>query len=142
MQAMGVMESMLNDFISDKAICVPIGHTFIQKDITSLLYEVNTTKKKPVTKLLPSISSMTKRLEIEADYHTGVKSGQFKLPITLGIDIANRNTLSALAPLNPKVSLITWRESDTAFRYATIIKTDDDIGIWAGIYSNICLLTS
>lgn len=137
MQQMGVMESMLIDYIGD-----PTGKGVVVNDITGLLYEVNTTKKKPVTKLLPSINSTVKRMEIEAAYDTGVKSGTFKLPVTIGIDIANRNTLSALAALNPKVHLITWRESDTAFRYATIIQTDDDIGIWAGIYSNICLLTS
>lgn len=137
MQQMGVLESMLVDYIGD-----PASKGVIVNDITGLLYEVNTTKKKPVTKLLPSINSTVKRLMIEARYDTGVKSGTFKLPVTIGIDIANRNTLSALAVLNPKVHLITWRESDTAFRYATIIQTDDDIGIWAGIYSNICLLTS
>lgn len=137
MQQMGVMESMLIDYISN-----PTGKGVIVNDITGLLYEVNTAKKKPVTKLLPAINSTVKRLEIEAAYDTGAKSGVFKLPVTIGIDIANRNTLSALAALNPKVHLITWRESDTAFRYATIVQTDDDIGIWAGIYSNICLLTS
>lgn len=137
MQQMGVMESMLIDYIAD-----PASKGVVVNDITGLLYEVNTAKKKPVTKLLPAINSTVKRLEIEAAYDTGVKAGVFKLPVTIGIDIANRNTLSALAALNPKVHLITWRESDTAFRYATIIQTDDDIGIWAGIYSNICLLTS
>lgn len=137
MQQMGVMESMLVDYIGD-----PTAKGVIVNDITDLLYEVNTAKKKPVTKLLPAINSTVKRLEITAAYDTGAKSGVFKLPVTIGIDIANRNTLSALAALNPKVHLITWRESDTAFRYATIIQTDDDIGIWAGIYSNICLLTS
>lgn len=137
MQQMGVMESMLVDFIGD-----PTAKGVVVNDITGLLYEVNTVKKKPVTKLLAAINSTVKRLEITAKYDTGVKSGEFKLPVTIGIDIANRNTLSALAALNPKVHLITWRESDTAFRYATIIQTDDDIGIWAGIYSNICLLTS
>jgi hypothetical protein len=137
MQQMGVMESMLIDYIGN-----PTAKGVVVNDITGLLYEVNTAKKKPVTKLLPAINSTVKRLEIEAAYDTGVKAGVFKLPVTIGIDIANRNTLSALAALNPKVHLITWRESDTAFRYATIIQTDDDIGIWAGIYSNICLLTS
>lgn len=142
MQAMAVMENMLLDFISDKAICVPIGHTFLHHEITDLFYETEVKKNKSVKKLRSTINSALKRIEIEAPYHTGAKSGQFKLPITIGMDIANRNTLSALAPFNPRVYLITWRESDTAFRYATIIKTDDDIGIWAGIYSNICLLTS
>lgn len=142
MQSMAVMENMLLEFISDKAVCVPIGHAFIHHDITDVFYETEVKKNKSVKKLRSTINSALKRIEIEAPYHTGVKSGQFKLPITIGMDIANRNTLSALAANNPKVYLITWRESDIAFRYATIIKTDDDIGIWAGIYSNICLLTS
>lgn len=129
------MECRLWDFISDsesKGVCVT--------DITSLLYDVDDSKKKPVCKLKPEITTATRSLPIDVSYDTGARKGVEKVSITVGQDIAKRNTLSALAGLFPKVSVVTWREADNGFRYATIIEADGDVGIWAGIYSNLRVL--
>lgn len=140
-EAMAKLECVLIDYLTKQkdAELKPIVSV---TDITDLLYEVSMVKSQPATKLLSTVSSATKKLVVEVGYNTGKNSGTFKLPIALGLDIANRNTLSAITVKNPKVKLITWRESDVSFRYATIIETDDDAGIWASIYSNICLITS
>ena len=130
-----MLEGNLVDFISD-----PSGKGITVTDITDLLYDVDASKKKPVSKLKPSITSNTRAITVDANYDTGSRKGVEKLTLTVGVDIAKRNTLAALASSTPKVSLATWRESDSGFRYATIIDADGDIGIWAGIYSNIRVL--
>lgn len=135
--ALEVMESILGQYVAN-----PEEGGFVVTDLTDVIYEVDTSKKKPVGKLHSSITPATKSFKVKAGYDTGAKKGEVELALTVGLDIASRNTLSALASFCPKVKLITWRESDKAIRYATIIETDDDIGIWAGIYSNLHLLTS
>ena len=111
-------------------------------EVTSLFYEEDKAAKKPVTKLLPTITSAIKKMDVQVNYDTGVKSGVFKIPITFGLDMGIRNLLAGIAEFEPKVEVVTWRESDQSFRYATVVQTSDDIGIWASIYSNICLLPS
>lgn len=59
------------------------------------------------------------------------------LKLTFGIDVLARNALKHLEQLNPKIYTVSWSVSDLAYRYATIIKTDDGIGIWCGVYSNL-----
>ena len=65
-----------------------------------------------------------------------------KVTLTIGIDLPKRNALSALADKKPRVSLITWRESSFGFRVATIVETDDDIGIYAPSVSNLRMIPS
>lgn len=114
----------------------------VKTDITSMFYAEDKTAKKPVNKLLPTINNIIKKMDVMVAYDTGVKNGNFKIPITVGLDVGIRNLMSGIAEHSPKVTVVTWRESDQAFRYATVIETTDDVGIWASIYSNICLLSS
>lgn len=130
------LEGLLNDFLA-----APETHKLVVTDLTDMLYDVTETGKKKVCKLKPTITNNTKSLEVMAGYDTGAQKGQAPVTLTVGIDTASRNTLAALAGLFPKVSMITWRESDVAIRYATIIEAGEDAGIWAGVYSNIRMLT-
>lgn len=63
--------------------------------------------------------------------------------LSLGIDIVERNLLKRLEAMCPKISAITWCDSDPApgvvksFRVATVIEVKGGIGIWAGVYSNL-----
>lgn len=59
------------------------------------------------------------------------------LKLTLGIDTISRNSLKHLESMNPSVYIVTWAVSDVSYRYATIIKAGNDIGIWCGVYSNL-----
>jgi ribonuclease HI len=59
------------------------------------------------------------------------------LKLTFGIDVLTRNALKHLETSDPKVYVITWSVSDSAYRYATIIRSGDSIGIWCGVYSNL-----
>lgn len=130
------LEGLLSDFLK-----APETHKLVVTDLTDSLFDVTEVGKKKACKLKPTITSNTKSLEVMAGYDTGGQKGQAPVTLTVGIDIAPRNTLAALASRFPKVSLITWRESDVAFRYATVIEAEGDAGIWAGVYSNIRLLT-
>lgn len=130
-----VLENTLNDYLSN-----PTERGLTLTELTGLLYDVEETKKGKVCKLKPTITSSTRSLDVDANYHIGVSEGTVRLTLTVGIDIAKRNTLAALATLNPIVTLLTWKESDKGFRYATVIKAGGDIGIWAGVYSNLRLL--
>lgn len=130
-----VLENTLNDFLSD-----PKDRGLMVTDLTEMLYDVEQTKKGPVCKLKPSITSSTRSIKVDAQYNTGAREGVVDVTLTVGIDLARRNTLAALAVHNPTVSLLTWRESDKGFRYATVIKAGGDVGIWAGVYSNLRLL--
>lgn len=113
----------------------------VSTDITHLLYETTTKGKVEVHKLLSQITPASKSLPFDVKHGLDINKGNAHLTLTLGMDLPNRNDLSAMAEKNPKVSVITWKESKRAIRYATIIDTDDGSGIWAAFYSNTCILT-
>ena len=116
-------------------------------DITDKIYDIqDVTDKKGVT---------TRKLTIKATLPVGMPSivlpvsykvmgsqevQSRELTFTCGIDILTRNALKRLENLNPCVYVVTWSESSESFRYATIVKTDDGIGIWGGVYSNLFLI--
>src|SRR6185503_13892170 len=113
-------------------------------DLTPILYEtvVKTSKKESttLTVLKDDYCVGFAALDVLANYKPDAATGELyqeSLKLTLGIDMLDRNGLRRLEKLNPKVSLVTWMESELAFRHATVIQVNDAIGIWAGMYSNI-----
>jgi ribonuclease HI len=128
-----MLESLMEEYFHPSAHSQIVG-----TDITALLYEVSTTDKKGLTKLKPSLTSATRSIEAEVGFR---KDGsKAKITLTLSHDLPERNMLSAIAELTPKVTVVTWPESEQAFRFATIIEAGEDRGIWAGIYSNLHIL--
>lgn len=110
-------------------------------DLTDLLYESDPAKKKPEVKLKAHITSTLRSMEVSANHATVDRgTGVTKLVITFGLDLPDRNTLSALAATGVRVTLLTWPESPLAIRYATVIESGDDAGIWSGIYANLHML--
>ena len=106
-------------------------------DITPNLYEKSVTKKKTVVKLKSTFDSTLRAFDVPVSYDVGAGLKQIDLKLLFGLDIAKRNTLAALASEHLSVKVLTWKESPCAFRYATIIQSDSDVGIWAGVYSNL-----
>lgn len=118
------------------------GHSAVAvTDITDQLYEISEVKKKAVCKLKSEYTATTRSIKVKAQHWVTGQLMETEIPLTVGIDIAKRNTLAAIAPGKPKVLVLTWKESQVAFRYATVIELGEDIGIWAGAYSNIHTLT-
>lgn len=134
---LSTLEEVLRNFLGmEQSI------SLVKTDITTLFYAEDKSAKKPVTKLLPTITTAIKKLDTMVEFDTGVKKGEFKIPITFGLDVGIRNLLTGVADQEPSVTVVTWRESDQSFRYAVVLQTTEDVGIWASIYSNICLLPS
>jgi hypothetical protein len=75
---------------------------------------------------------------VTVPYKTGAESKQATLDIilVLGGDILPRNNLKRLEALNPKISLITWRDSVQIIRYCCVIETSDGVGIWSNYHTN------
>lgn len=120
--------------------------SIVVTDLTPILYEktVKVSKKAdtPATetfKLKPEYNVGFAALEVvDAAYRSGEEDvATCPVTLTLGIDMLDRNALKRLEAHNPKVSLITWLEAPDVFRYATVIETATDQGIWAGVYSNL-----
>ena len=137
-EALQSLERTLNEYLN------PAEETQVRfTDLTGLLYESDTSKKKPVFKLKPHVTSALRSIDVEAGYATGDGgTGKTKLCLTLSLDLPDRNTLSALAGEDTKVTLLTWPESPHALRYAVVIEADGDVGIWSGIYANLHMLAS
>jgi ribonuclease HI len=115
-------------------------------DLTTILYEstLKVPKKgEPTTemKLKGDYNVGFAKLEVDANYQSGPDLTTASVILTLGLDILDRNALKRLEDKNPTVSLITWAESPTMFRYATIVEAEGDRGIWAGVYSNLRVIT-
>lgn len=110
-------------------------------DLTDILYEKSqkVVKKETVDicTLNPKYNVGFAALPVDANYKTDEGISQASVTLTLGIDLLDRNALKRLESSHPKVSLISWLEAPGIFRYATVIEAGDDIGIWAGVYSNV-----
>lgn len=120
--------------------------SLVVTDLTPILYEttVKADKKGETTtsmKLKSDYNVGFASLEVEANYLAGNEVACASVILTLGIDLLDRNSLKRLEEMSPKVSLISWSEAPNAFRYATVIEANGDIGIWAGVYSNLRILT-
>lgn len=110
-------------------------------DITDILYETDDSKKKQVVKLKSHISNTSRSLDVKAGYAVRADDHKdFTLKLTLGLDLPDRNTLAALASEGVKAWVVTWPESSEAIRYATIIESEGDIGLWCAAYSNLQLI--
>lgn len=132
------LEKRLNDYLSNE------DGFIIVNDVTDVFFELNDKQK---TVLKKSINPTLKTVSLEAKYNTDKRGTKVKsadsskdIKMILGRDLPSRNTLNHLAENNPKVEVITWRESDKAIRYATVLTTDLGVGIWAGVYSNFLLV--
>jgi ribonuclease HI len=134
-QVLDNLEGLLNDYITPK----PTSRARTS-DITSLLYERTESAKKVTVKLKGDLPPGAKSVDVPVTFSSGGEDKSKTVRLTLGQDIPDRNTLAALADEGLKVSVITWPESPQAFRYATIIESSEDIGIWAGPYANLQLL--
>lgn len=116
-------------------------------DVTNLIYDIaEVTDKKGTTSKQYSIKSNLPvgmpSIKLPAKYRLAGSTDIQEREITLstGIDILTRNAFKKLENLNPCVHVVTWSDSSDSFRYATVVKTDDAIGIWGGVYSNLFLI--
>lgn len=111
-------------------------------DVTSLVYDQETTKKGEVkSSLHKDIKQNTKAIKIPVSCDVLNKSITVDVTCTLGLDIPSRNTLNGIVDLNPKIHVMVVKESDVAFRYLTIMSCDDGYCIMANVYANLRILS-
>lgn len=131
---LNIMQETLESFIADS------DTGLVKTDITPYFYEQQTVKSKVITKLKPTLNSTTKAIEVEGNFNTTGELKTTKVTLTLAIDLPNRNALAALAERDPKVWLLTYKESEIGFRYYVVISAGDDIGIWSSVHSNLRII--
>lgn len=144
MDHLGLLEDCLRDYLKAKeaaASGIAVKNHYGTNDITDLLYEKTEAKGKVTVKLKNSITSATRSLKVPAKYRDDAKAEQvINVVLTLAQDLPDRNTLAAIAGPDITVTLLTWPESTRAIRFAVIIESNGDVGIWAGPYSNLQML--
>ena len=113
-------------------------------DITDLFFTIEETVKKKETviqyKLRDEFIVGLTSVEAKAKYDDNGTVKDKSISLTLGVDMPGRNSIKHMEDIKPKINLITWKESDKAFRYAIVISTEADKGIWAGVYSNLVVI--
>lgn len=136
MDHLGFLEDRLRDYLKadDKT-------HFRTTDLTDLIYEKTENKGKVSVKLMNSITAGTRSMKVQGKYRNDAgEDKELSFVLTLAQDLPDRNTLAALAVEGVKVSLMTWPESARAVRFAIVIESNGDVGIWAGPYSNLQML--
>ncbi len=108
------------------------GTTVSTIDITSYIYEPITTKKSVTIRIKTLISNIVKYIKIPI-VHKGKK---YKIPLTFGLDIPNRNTLKKLEGDDTKVQLVITANTDSSFTYSTVITKGSTKAICSNYFSN------
>lgn len=130
------LEGLLDQYVTSDEL--------VETDITDTLFDFEEKKGKTVCKLKKVFDVSTKDVTLDIHYDVGDSNGQIPINLLFDMDLPDRNTLSAIAPLCPRVKVITWKESDKAIRYGSVLDFGDkktgDVGIWCSIYSNLRLL--
>lgn len=130
------IDSLLTKFLSK-------SDELVVNDFTSIIYDTvdKVGKNKSVTtetKIKTEYAVGHRSITIPVNYKTNDGVKNVPLCVTLNIDMPDRNTLKQIEKFKPRLNLITWYESEIAFRYAVIIELEDgSIGIWCSYYSNL-----
>ena len=109
-------------------------------DITDDFYLKETLqgRKKTIPKqsLHQAIKVGTAYVDIKVEH----RGQPVKIRLNLGIDMPDRNCLKKLEGLKPKITLLSWSESESAMRYAVAVECTAATSIWCGYYSNLVIL--
>lgn len=115
---------------------------FTVTDITSAFFveeeKLSKSKKtsEKVTKMVDTIVVGVKTVSVTA----ALEGKELTVKLILGTDTPERNALKKIEATAPTIELLLWKESDTMVRYATVIRSAKDYGIWCGFYSNLVVL--
>lgn len=144
---LNMLEQRLQDFL-DKEPAITVT------DITDKIYETVLVgkAKKPSVVIKPELGQSVKHMDIDANFcllmgpdlkdQNKVKEAtkSHKVRMLVNGDLPRRNVLSNIADESTRAYIITWYESDCAFRYASVVINKDGAGIWSNVDSNIQLV--
>ena len=117
----GMYNILVNEMYKDTTV-------FTEHDITDTMYTSTTVKSKTTTKVTLESDLIT--------VNTDIDGKTVPIPLTIGVDMPRKLTLSKLKDHNPRVCLYTRRSSEHSLTYFTIVFSDVGIGIWSAIYAN------
>jgi hypothetical protein len=137
------LEEALNKFKAYETIgydTLDNNNGFQAHDVTDKFYdiEVKTVKKESVSKyvLKPEYTSALKNTVISVDAKYKESVDKVNVTVLLGLDLPPRNNLKKLEDQQPRIYLITWRDSEKTLRYAFIIECVTGIGIWSNYFAD------
>jgi hypothetical protein len=107
----------------------------VDTQITNYFYEED---KKGLLKIKSDLVSSVDKVKVECFYSIDKK--HYNLDLYFGNDLPDRNTIKKIEKLDPKIHLLTWMDSEKAFKYAVVIQVQNAIGIWCNLYSNLKLI--
>lgn len=112
--------------------------------VTEEFYEFKTKKSRnveiEVKELKKSIGVGIKDIRIPCQIPDGKKVNKFNFLLRFGEDVPQRNTFKSIESIDPEIFILSWKESPQSIRYATVIKTEDAVGIWSNYFANTVLL--
>jgi hypothetical protein len=93
-------------------------------DITSLIYDQNDKGELSVKK---DYSAGFTAVRVNAQWRDEKGAAkEHEITVDMGADMPDRNVFKRIEKLTHKVMLITWLESETSFRYATIVTAGEN----------------
>lgn len=139
LQAMDAL-SCLNDILNEVRLAEwenrALNPLYEMRDITHHFFQdIEKKVRKDIVKskeLLKDIKMGLRDIDIPVEHTTRSLS----VKLMFSDDIPERNVLKRLEELNPTISLLMWKESDTVLRYATVVKVDDSLSIWSNYFAS------
>jgi ribonuclease HI len=114
-----------------------------QTDMTDTFYAIDSKGVYTLkSEFIVGFSTLSTLVNYVRDPEKSKVAEQAQVDLFLGVDLPDRNSLKRMEALKPLVYVVTWMESENAFRHATIIHAGSDIGIWAGMFSNLRMVGS
>ena len=144
LDSLTLLEELLDKFLhykaNDKFDCPSNNQDIRAHDITDVFYQ-KVEKKVGKTTVIKSelrsefvVGYRNHLVERDVPHHGMVE--RLRFPLILGIDLPPRNNLKQLEEDTPTVYLITWKESEYALRYCTVIEAKSGVGIWSNFYAD------
>jgi hypothetical protein len=79
-------------------------------------------------------------IKVPVNHMAGGLDGVDEATLSIGLELPRRRVLHNLVDLEPKISVLTWSNSDYSFRYGVLVETTSGRGFWFNPYINSNLL--
>jgi ribonuclease HI len=101
-------------------------------DINHFFYEKSLDKKnKEVFTLKPDFVVGFRNIAIDI----AVKGKKIKIPMSLGLDMPDRNVLKRIEKMSPNIQLVVWENTAESFGYCVFIGLDNAFSVWSNMSS-------
>lgn len=109
----------------------------VATDVTDYFVIHESKGKKIEVKLKKEIDSSLKHMDVKVNYAKAGVPTEDTLRLLIGTDTLKRNSIANMVSKDFKILVLTWPESETSYRYATVVESGGEYGIWAAVYANL-----